>query len=163
MPAARKCITHTKIRNHIHILSNSSGPIILPPDAVKSICFKLHCRINKRITVQFSEYNQLIYFRKTLYMFQSGFPSIIRSSKLHIQRQVRPTLLPAASLNGISIPSRLAAVMVWQMPDAVCAVLSSRWWTENPSETCRASYRNILWNVATFWLYSAKYIPVLWM
>jgi hypothetical protein len=28
------------------------------------------------------------------------------------------------------------------MPDAVCAVLSSWWWTENPSETCRAAYRN---------------------
>jgi len=54
----------------------------------------------------FSEYNQqdatflkFIYFCKTLYMFQTGFPSIIRSSKLHIQRQVfvRPLLLPAAS------------------------------------------------------------------
>jgi len=48
-----------------------------------------------------SEYNQqFIYFCKTLYMFQAGFPSIIRSSKLHIQRQafVRPLLLPAASL-----------------------------------------------------------------
>ena len=32
-------------------------------------------------------------------MFQTGFPSIIRSSKLHIQRQVFviPLLLPAAS------------------------------------------------------------------
>ena len=28
------------------------------------------------------------------------------------------------------------------MPDAVCAVLCSWWWTEPPSETCRASYRN---------------------
>jgi len=28
------------------------------------------------------------------------------------------------------------------MPDAVCAVLSSWWWTEKLSETCRASYRN---------------------
>jgi len=38
-------------------------------------------------------------------MFQTVFPYIIRSSKLHIQRQVfvRPTLLPAASL------ARLAA------------------------------------------------------
>ena len=34
------------------------------------------------------------------------------------------------------------AVTVWQMPGAVCTVLSSWWWTENPSETCRASYRN---------------------
>jgi len=32
-------------------------------------------------------------------MFQTGFPSIIRSTKLHIQAQVfvRPLLLPAAS------------------------------------------------------------------
>jgi len=35
-------------------------------------------------------------------MFQMVFPSIIRSSKLHIQRQVfvGPLLLPAASLAG---------------------------------------------------------------
>ena len=41
--------------------------------------------------------SQFIYFCKTLYMFQAVFP-IIRSSKLHIQRQVfvRPILLPAA-------------------------------------------------------------------
>ena len=46
--------------------------------------------------------SQFIYFCKTLYMFQTVFPSIIRSSKLHIQRQVfvRPLLLPAASLEG---------------------------------------------------------------
>ena len=55
----------------------------------------------------FSEFNQrdatflkFIYFRKTLYMFQTVFPSIIMTSKLHIERQafVRPILLPAASL-----------------------------------------------------------------
>ena len=49
------------------------------------------------------------------------------------------------------------AVSVWQIPDAVCAVLSSWWWTEKPSETCRASYRNKLWNVASCWLYSANW------
>ena len=32
--------------------------------------------------------------------------------------------------------------LVWQIPDAVCAVLNSWWWTEKPSETCRAYYRN---------------------
>jgi len=51
----------------------------------------------------FSQYNQqdaaffqFIYFCKTMYMFQPVFPPIIRSSKLHIQRQVffRPILLP---------------------------------------------------------------------
>jgi len=41
-----------------------------------------------------------VYFCKTLYMFQTVFPSISRRSKLHIQRQVfaRPILLPAPSL-----------------------------------------------------------------
>ena len=49
------------------------------------------------------EFFQFICFCKTLYMFQTAFSSIIRSSKLCIQRQmfVRPLLLPAASLNGI--------------------------------------------------------------
>jgi len=36
---------------------------------------------------------------------------------------------------------RQAAVMVWQMPDAICAVLCSWRWTKKPSETCRASCR----------------------
>jgi len=38
-------------------------------------------------------------------MFQTGFPSIIRSTKLHIQRQalVRPLLLPAASLDWMEL------------------------------------------------------------
>jgi len=43
--------------------------------------------------------SQFIYFCKTLFMFQTVFPSIIRSSNLHIQRQVfvGPILLPAAN------------------------------------------------------------------
>jgi len=38
-------------------------------------------------------------------MFHTVFPSIIRSSKLHIRRQVfvRPKLLPAASLAGMEL------------------------------------------------------------
>ena len=43
--------------------------------------------------------SQFLYFCKTLYMFQTVFASVIRSSKLHIQRQVfvRTLLLAAAS------------------------------------------------------------------
>jgi len=43
--------------------------------------------------------SQFIYFYKTLCVFQTVFPSIIRSSKLHLQRQafVGPLLLPAVS------------------------------------------------------------------
>jgi hypothetical protein len=60
----------------------------------------------RHISYFFSEYNQqdetflkFIYFCKTLHTFQTVFPSIIRSTKPHIQRQafVRPLLLPAAS------------------------------------------------------------------
>ena len=65
-----------------------------------------------------------IYFCKTLYMFQTVFPSIIRSSKLHIQRQafVRPILLPAASLArlvaGRSIPHQNRIVPRFSPPRA---------------------------------------------
>jgi len=53
------------------------------------------------------EVSQFIYYCKTLYMFQTGFPSIIRNSKLHIQRQVfvRPLLLPSARLDKVAVGS----------------------------------------------------------
>jgi len=43
--------------------------------------------------------SQIIYSCKTLYIFRTVFPSIIRSSRLHIQQQayVEQLLLPAAS------------------------------------------------------------------
>ena len=49
--------------------------------------------------------SQFIYFWRLLCMFQTVFPSIIRSSKLHIRRQVfvRPILLPAPSLAGMKL------------------------------------------------------------
>jgi hypothetical protein len=34
------------------------------------------------------------------------------------------------------------AAAVWHMPVAVCTVMSSWWWTERPSETCRVFYKN---------------------
>jgi len=67
----------------------------------------------------FAKYNQqdatflsflsLLYFCKTLYMLQTVFPSIIRSSKLHIQNQVfvTPLLLPAASLARLAAGSSI--------------------------------------------------------
>jgi len=64
-----------------------------------------YCYLLLLITYSDAAYNQqmqrfTIYFCKTLNMFQTVFPSIITSSKLHIQRQVfvRPILLLAASL-----------------------------------------------------------------
>jgi len=60
-----------------------------------------YCQI-LRVQPTRCDVSQFIYFCKTVYMFQTGFPPIIRSSKLHIQRQV----------------------LVWQMPEAVCAVFN---------------------------------------
>jgi len=65
-----------------------------------------------------SEFNQqdatflrFIYFCKTFYMFQTVFPSIIRSTKLHIQCQVfvRPIMLPAARLDGMEVVNQFCA------------------------------------------------------
>jgi len=46
-------------------------------------------------------------------MFQTGFPPIIRSSKLHIQRQVfvRPLLLPDANLAIIALSQRYYQIL----------------------------------------------------
>ena len=74
--------------------------------------------IGPYITNIVSEFNQqdatflkFIYFCKTLYMFQTVFLSIIRSTKLHIQRQafVRPILLPAARLDGMEVVNQFCA------------------------------------------------------
>jgi len=91
---------------------------------MESLTFKCPCIANI-----FSEYNQqdatflkFIYFCKTLYMFQAGFPSIIRSIKLHIQLQAfvdRYCYLPLACKLSADSSNGL------QMPDAVCAVLCS--------------------------------------
>ena len=70
----------------------------------------------RRKTTIFAEYNQQDATFHNLFIsvrrstcFRRFFPSIIRSSKLHIQRQVfvRPILVPAASL------ARLAAGIGW--------------------------------------------------
>ena len=95
------------------------------------------------------------------YLLLAWPPSIIRSSKLHIQRLVfvRPILLPSACLARLAAGSSIGLYCIgWlsrmqehmllhtshpiqyrQIPDALCAVLSSWWWTEKRSETCRAS------------------------
>jgi len=71
--------------------------------------------------------SQYIHLCKTLCMFQTGFPSI-KSSKLHIQRQVfvRTILLPAARL---TVPARLAAGSKRQQKS---------WWTTELLQACWA-------------------------
>ena len=71
--------------------------------------------------------SQIICSCKTLYMLRTVFPSIIRSSKLRISS---PIAAGSSSCLTYTV--------------AVYAVLSSLWWMERPSETCRAFYKNNL-------------------
>jgi len=73
-------------------------------------------------------------------MFQTGFPPITRSSKLHIQRQVivRPILLPAASQAKVYVQ--------FLAPD------DGR--KNRLKHVERLTEIKKLWNVASCWLYS---------
>jgi hypothetical protein len=84
----------------------------------------------------------------SLYMFRMGFPSIIRSSRLYIQHQVY--VIHVSWLLASKQPTNLYDIFL--VPDAVCAVLNSWWWTERPSETCRVIL-NKLENRASSWFY----------
>jgi hypothetical protein len=83
--------------------------------------------------------SQIIYSCKTLYIFRTVFPSIIRSSKLCIQDRYN-----GMRWNCSSILSPIAAgsstCLTYTV--AVYTDLSYWWWTERPSETCRAFYNN---------------------
>jgi hypothetical protein len=87
---------------------------------------------------------QIIYSCKTLYIFRTVFPSIIRSSKLRIQQRYMSNSCCYLLLLGI----RRNSSLIWSSSScltytvAVYVVLSSWWWTERPSETCRAFYQN---------------------
>ena len=49
---------------------------------------------------------------------------------------------------------RLTWHTVWLVPDAVCTVLDSWWWTDRPSETCRVLFQKInLRYCASGWCY----------
>ena len=88
-----------------------------------------------------------VYFSKTLYMFQTVFPSIIRSSKLHIQRQVfvRPIL------HYWSDKYLTLYVQFWA-PDGGRK--------NRLKHVERLTEINKLWNVASCWLYSANILAM---
>jgi len=73
--------------------------------------------------------SNLFYFGMTLYMFRTVFPSTISSSRLYILQQafVKQILLTTSGQQYLLV--------------AICTVLNSWWWTERPSETCRASFQ----------------------
>ena len=97
-----------------------------------------------------------IYLGRILYMLRTGFPSIIGSSKLHIQRQVfvRPLLLPAASLAGLTADSSIGLTLYVQF------------WASDDGRKIRLKHVqrrteiNKLWNVASCWLYSANILAI---
>ena len=105
-------------------------------------------------TVQSTRCNAspFIFFCRTLYTFQTVSPSIIRSSKLHIQRKVfvRPLLLPAASLARLAAGSTIGLtlyVQFWAPDDGRKNRLK---------RVQRVTEINKLWNVALCWLYCAN-------
>jgi hypothetical protein len=106
--------------------------------------------------------SQIIYSCKTLYMFRTVFPSIIRSSKLRIQQWYMSNSCCYILLSGMrwnfsssSSPIAAGSSSCLTYTIAVYAVLSSWWWTERPSETCRAFYKNKSFEIidASCWLY----------
>jgi len=93
---------------------------------------------------QDATFSPSIYFYKLLYMFLAVPPPIIRSTKLYIQCQVVSNQYCCLLLSWSSISSMIAAgsSIGLALPDAVCTVLCSWWWAEEPPETYRAIYRN---------------------
>jgi hypothetical protein len=49
--------------------------------------------------------------------------------------------------------SKQSPELVWHIPDAVCTVLNSWWWTDRPSKTWRVLFQNKLRNCASSWFY----------
>ena len=109
-------------------------------------------------TNQMNNIWNLFYFGTTLYMFRTVFPSIIRSLRLYIQHHTIQVLWLFASGNEMEhlvTASKQPAEPVWHIPDAVCTVSDSWWWTERPSETCIVLLQNKM-NVrycASGWFY----------
>ena len=69
------------------------------------------------------------FFCTKLYMFQTGFQSIISSTKLHIQRQafVRPLLLPAVSRKASSRWFHLHRQLGTYLPMKMEQCVPKRW------------------------------------
>ena len=72
--------------------------------------------------------SNLFYFGMTLYMFQTVFPSIISSSRLHTATGTCQT--------------DTADCLLASRQQYLFGCCMYRRWTERPSETCRASFQN---------------------
>jgi hypothetical protein len=85
---------------------------------------------------------QIIYSRKTHCMFRTVFPSIIRSSKLHVQQRCMSNSCCYQGWDGTEFHLIPDSSSCLTYTVAVHEVLSSWWWMERPSETRRAFYEN---------------------
>ena len=93
-------------------------------------------------TKQMHQFSQIYFnFVVLLYIFRTVFLSIIRNLRLYIQHQLyvkQVSWLLASGNEFHTVPaSKQSAESLWHIPDAVCTVLDSWWWTERPSETYR--------------------------
>jgi hypothetical protein len=86
--------------------------------------------------------SQIIYSCKTLYMFRTVFPSIIKSSKLRIEQRYMSNSCCYRGWDRTAFHLIPDSSSCLTYTVAVYAVLSSWWWTERPSEKCRALYKN---------------------
>jgi len=103
--------------------------------------------ISLKYNQQDATFSRSIYFYKLLYMFQAVPPPIIRSTKLYIQRHVLSNQYCCLLLSWVRWNASTRAAgssIVLTIPDAVCTVLCSWWWAEEPPETYRAVYKNKL-------------------
>ena len=86
-------------------------------EVIEHLCITLHC-------------SSLEYFcsslESSLYYERIGF----NQSFIHWKDENHTSMIAAGSSIGLTIP------------DAVCTVLCSWWWAEEPPKTCRAIYRN---------------------
>jgi hypothetical protein len=98
----------------------------LPMKMVQSVPKRRYIKFRRRGITQKKTY-------KTLYMFRTVSPSIIRSLRLYKQHHTIQVLWLLASKQPTTEPVRY---------DAVCTVLDSWWRTERPSKTCRVSFQN---------------------
>jgi hypothetical protein len=102
--------------------------------------------ISLKYNQQDATFSQSIYFYKLLCMFQAVPHPSLGAKTVHTVDETElcsiSSMIAAGSSIGLTIP------------DALCTVLCSWWWAEEPPETCGAIYRNKDWeNVVSCWLY----------
>ena len=116
--------------------------------SLKNLTFIRPCiaSIFLKYNQQDATFSRSIYFHKLLYMFQAVPPPIIRGTKLYIRRQVLSNQYCCYrgwdEISSISSTIAAGSSIGLTIPDAVCTVLCSWWWAEEPPETCRAIYGN---------------------